>query len=370
MKNGTNGLGSVYQRGGVWWIAYYYAGELHRESSRSPREFDARALLKRRQRAMAKGRPTPNVEQVTLKKLLDDLRDVYVTNKLASLRTFPSHRTALLAAFGVGARAVDITTSAIRKAIKGWQEAGKANATINRYTTTLRRAFSLAAQAEEFPSIPYVPRLKEENTREGFYTRAEFLAILEHIRDGALRDFIEWGYFTGMRKGEIAKLTRALVDRETWTMTLPGRITKNGKPKTLALVGPLRAIVERRLAAARPDCPLLFWRLRTGGARSGGEPVRIYDFKRAWRAACRRAGLQGRLFHDFRRTGARNLVRAGVDRKVAMAITGHRTESVFSRYNITDGLDLAEAAEKLVAYVETLPTEPTIRPLRRHAEAT
>src|SRR5262249_49387812 len=143
-------------------------------------------------------------------------------------------------------------------------------------------------------------------------------------------------------------------NRETWTMTLPGRLTKNGKPKTLVLVGPLRAIVERRLAAARPDCPLLFYRLREG------QPVRIYEFRKTWRKACREAGVTGRLFHDFRRTAVRNLVRARVPRKVAMLISGHRTEGVFERYNITDDADLASAVEKLVAYVDQLPTESSV----------
>ena len=72
-----------------------------------------------------------------------------------------------------------------------------------------------------------------------------------------------------------------------------------------------RAIIERRLAAARPDCPLLFYRLRKG------KPVRIYEFRKAWASACKAVGLTGKLFHDFRRTGVRNLVRAGVPRKTA-----------------------------------------------------
>src|SRR5437762_6792029 len=46
----------------------------------------------------------------------------------------------------------------------------------------------------------------------------------------------------------------------------------------------------------------------------------ISSFYKAWKSACDRAKLPGLLFHDFRRTGVRNLVRAGVPERVAMAI--------------------------------------------------
>lgn len=99
-------------------------------------------------------------------------------------------------------------------------------------------------------------------------------------------------------------------------------------------------------------------RVRTGALRAGGvlcphvfhrDGKPVSSFSRAWKSACRLAGVPGTLFHDLRRTAARNLIRAGVNEKLAMEILGHKTPAIFARYNITTEDDMRDALGAVAA---------------------
>jgi integrase len=81
-----------------------------------------------------------------------------------------------------------------------------------------------------------------------------------------------------------------------------------------------------------------------------GIPVRTFD--KAWRSVRERAGVPGRILHDFRQTAVRNLVRAGVSESVAMQLCGHNTRKIFDRYSIVSERDLREGVAKLAAQAE------------------
>ena len=123
---------------------------------------------------------------------------------------------------------------------------------------------------------------------------------------------------------------------------------KNGEGRLFPMTTELRTLLEeqnRKRKATGQIVARVFFR-EAKGRRGPKSPKAITSFAKAWRNACRLAGCPGRIPHDFRRTAVRNLVRAGVPERVAMQMTGHKTPSVFARYNIVNEADLFDAARR------------------------
>ena len=128
----------------------------------------------------------------------------------------------------------------------------------------------------------------------------------------------------------------------------PGE-TKNDDARVFPFTAGLREALEQQRAYTE-DAQRVLGRIIPCVFHREGDQIK--SFRRAWLTACKKAGVPGRIPHDFRRTAVRGLVRAGVPERVAMKMTGHKTRSVFERYNIVSDADLEEAVKRLDAAAE------------------
>lgn len=337
------GLGSVYRRGQVWWVRYHHGGREYRESARSTEKQDAVRLLRLRLASLTVGKPggAPEEDRLTFEDLAADyLQERTVRGITGACLQWSKSRVANLKATFGGMRVAEITTHRMREYARKRLAQGAAPGTVNRDLGALSRMFSLAIQADRIARRPHIPRLRENPPRQGFMEHPEYLAIRQHLPP-AYRDVLDFGYYSGWRRGEILTLEWRDVDRSGRVIRLRPEVSKTREGRVLVLSTPLHAVMERRWQARAIGCPLVFH-----------EPARsLQGFKNAWDRACKAAGYPGKLFHDLRRTAVRNMVRAGIPERVAMQVSGHKTRSVFDRYNIVSEGDLRQAAEKLAAYV-------------------
>jgi integrase len=299
---------------------------------------------------------TPAQGKIKVSELLDDLTTDYEIRGKWNPRV-RSHVKALKDKLGQW-RAAFLAKQQVDAYIRDRQLQGRASAKINNELQLLRQAYLIS---EAVGNGPKIRKLPVNNAREGFFERPDFEALVNEL-PGDLKDYARFGYLTGWRHGEISSLSWADMDMEARMMRLRHAESKNGESRKIPLEGELLDIFQRR------------WEARSFEGKQGetvlselvfhrkGQPVIRFD--KAWKSACERVGLKagrkvdgGRIFHDLRRSAARNIRRAGVSEEVAMRITGHKTSSMFRRYNITNEDDLKKAVRMTQDYVKKLPAK-------------
>lgn len=341
------GLGQLYRREGTgnWHASFSANGQQHRETTGTDKYNAAVSFLKRRIGELENGTFTDATsDKTTVGDILQLVIDDYRMKGQASLDTMVAPcMLHLQPAFG-NMRASRLTAEYLREYVKKRLAAKAQASSINRSIAVLRRAYKLGVKAgkvnaAKVPDFSEV-MLPERNTRTGFWSHDEYTCFRDALVPHA-RNLFVFGYWTGCRFAEITGIVWDQVDLAGRAIRLREDQTKAREARIIPLAGPGTDLYDMLVAqrdahkAAGHATPWVFF------TTTGGRQGRI---KREWLRAMKATGIQ-RLFHDLRRTGVRNLVRAGVPEKVAMLISGHKTRSVFERYNIVDESDLRKAAE-------------------------
>lgn len=325
----------------VYWIQFCTDGKVHRESTELTDYGEAKEYLIKRQNETLISGTSPS--KVTFADLAAAEVSDYETNGRKSIKDLQG-RLALhiLPVFG-NKKARDIRAGDITEYVAARLKEGACRGTVNRELTAVKRAFTLGIESEKIFRRPRISMLDENNVRKGFFEQKQFDDVLKHLPDYA-QDFVQFAYQTGWRSSEIKNLQWRHIDFEAGLVRLEVGETKNEEGRIFPMTSDLRALLKGRRAATdvlmQEHGKIIPWVFSISGDR-------IDNFKKSWKTACRKAGIPGKLLHDFRRTAARNFQRAGIPEGTAMKLLGHKTTSVYRRYNIITEDDLREAAAKL-----------------------
>jgi integrase len=334
MKRGT-----IYQQPGctTWTIQYYRNGKRVRESVGSDDYRAAQVRLTKRLAQCDRGEQIADIgrKSATVTQLWEGLERHYRIQKRKSAECL-RRRWKHLGAFFADMAACNVTYDRLEEYVDMRLSEKAENATINRELAALKTAFRLARKKQTM-QVPDFPHLTENNVRTGFLEDREYMTLTANCSELWMRLFLEIAYSFAWRKSEILNLKVANISMSARTIRLNTGSTKNDEGREVAMTQRIAALAEQAIADKAKDDYLL--------TRDDGK--RVKDFRKAWAKLIDAAGLEGLFLHDLRRSGARQLRRAGVPESVIQKIGGWKTAAMFKRYAIVSSADQKAAIEKL-----------------------
>jgi len=336
-KRGTRGMGRVWRRGKIWWVQFSVHGKTYRISSGSGNRADAVRKLKSKIGDVATGKPiAPKIDRLTL----GELREIFAADQKLNTRDYrPAPMQHVIDYFGEHRRAASLTYDDLVNFANDRRAAGASASTIRGSLVHLHYAMRLAVRSGSLGVIPEFPAIKVDNARQGFIEPTDFVKLRAALPDD-LKDPIEFLWLTAWRFGEMTSLEWRDVFADV--IRLRSENSKNHETREFPLTGELKDLIERARAHRDISIPFVFHRF--------GE--RIRRPRKCWPTAAKEIGRQGLLVHDLRRSAIRELIRSGVSEPVAMKLSGHKTASVFQRYNITSADDKVQAVERRDAHLK------------------
>lgn len=231
----------------------------------------------------------------------------------------------------------EVSTRHLERFSKGLNVKG---ATINRYRAVWTRAFTLANEVGMNLKAPHWPRYQESAPKRDYVSRKLFDKVLACLKQ-PYRAFVTAAYWTACRRGEVMVWRWDYIDLDKRLVLLPD--TKGGRPRVVPLAEEAWKevlLLSLKRESEWPSSPWVF-------TLDGEKPVSKSAIRDAWERARDLAGLPGLRLHALRHTAITNMRSAGVEEGTAMAISGHRTRSVFDRYGIQPENTLIEAVRRM-----------------------
>jgi integrase len=355
----ARGTGEIRKVGRAWKVRYTLNGRRVQETA-GPRKADAVDLLKKRLGQVADGRLHPDAARMGWADLEAIILDEHQQHR--SYEKVERHvRRHLRRHFG-GERVSGITYDRLLAFKRERLAEGASPSTVRYELSLVRTGLVVAHKAGRLLNLPPLPSVHVENVRVAFFEPHEFEALKKHLppAPAAVAEFMFW---TGWRRNETLSREWRHVDFERGVIVLEPGETKSGKGRAFPfdVVPELRELLERLRAETdavqRRTGDVVRWVFHREGRR-------VKSIRQAWRTACKKAELIGRIPHDFRRTAVRRLERAGVPRSVAMQLVGHASEAIYRRYSITNETDLREGLAKI-----TQDREEAVKGHIRHTQA-
>ena len=347
----------------IWSYQIFVNGKRERGSTGQRNKREAEAFVRRKLSEYSVGLSSPDSDKATVKELMEDILLRNKNDGNRSLADDESRWRNHLQPFFGHLRSVQVSSELIdryinhRKSQVTRSEKPPKNATINREMSLLKAAFFYGTEQTP-PKVRFVPHfnmLEENNVRRGFLQDSQYLRLSREcaVEGMWLVGLFETAYAYGWREDELLTLRVGQLDLLAKIIDLGE--TKNGDQRMITITEHVFEVLVRCASGKKPG-DFVF-------TRDDGRLVK--DFRDAWWNACIRAGLgrfqcreceqivsEGRKcsmchskkkakyfglhFHDLRRTGIRNMSRKGIPEKVGMLISGHKTDSVYRRYNIID----------------------------------
>jgi integrase len=308
----------------------------------------------------------PQAEKIKVSELAEDFLREYRINERKSIDDATARWNLHLEPFFGARKAIDVSSDLISRYVDQRQQEGAKNATINRELAALKRMFRLGQQSTpaKVLRMPHFPHLRENNVRKGFLEDAQYRRLVEGT-ELWFRTIVECGRTYGWRISELLSMKVKQVDLMQRVIRLDPGTTKNSDGREVFMTDALYLLLGICVEGKGAEDTVF--------SRPNGIPVRT--LRDAWEKACAAAGVgqflcvdcstpvqtgapcekcagkrtkyAGLIFHDLRRTAARNLRRAGISETVIMKIGGWRTRSVFERYAIVSRGDIVDAMRKL-----------------------